>query len=49
MDIGAPLVPNSESTHAMQPGESALDDPTMPTEAFFALDSAPGDSMNDTD
>jgi hypothetical protein len=43
MDIGSALIPNSQTTITVQPGQRSFDDPTMSTKSFTTLNSSSGD------
>jgi len=46
-DVGPPLVADGDATEAGEPGERALDHPSVPAQTLAAFDTAPGDAWND--
>lgn len=44
MNVGATLIANTQAAVAIEPGERALDHPTMLAESFAALNAAPRDT-----
>ncbi len=47
MDIGAALVADSEAAELSEPGQGALDLPTVPPGLLAAIGAAPGDARDD--
>src|SRR5262245_51017503 len=47
MDVGTPLVANGEAAEAIEPGERALDDPTMPAQLLTRVDAFAGNADPD--
>jgi hypothetical protein len=47
MDVGATLVADGEAAEAGEPGERALDNPTVAPQALGTVDAAPGDARHD--
>lgn len=47
VDVGAPFVADGEATELSEPGEGALDDPSMPSETLRAFDAAPRNARDD--
>lgn len=47
MDVGAALVANEQASKSMKPGDGALDDPALASEALAALDSGACDAAAD--
>ncbi len=46
-DIGAPLVADGQAAEPAEPGQGALHDPAMPSQALAALDAAPSNAIPD--
>lgn len=44
MDVGAALVADTKTAHAVQPGESALDNPAIPAQALAGFDAPAGNA-----
>jgi hypothetical protein len=47
MKVRAPLVSNEQAAKSMKPGDGALDDPALASEALAALDHRAGDATTD--
>jgi hypothetical protein len=47
VDVGAPLVTDRKAAEAIEPGQCALDNPAVPTQAFAAVHPTPGDAGPD--
>jgi len=47
VDVGAAFIADDEAAKAAEPGETALDDPTVSPESLARLAAAPGDSWDD--
>ncbi len=47
MDIGTPLVADGKAAKLGEPGQGALDFPTVSAETLAAVDAAPGDARSD--
>lgn len=48
MDVGSAFVTHRETAEAIEPGQGALDDQAMATQAFTRLDAASGDAAGMT-
>src|SRR4051812_28423032 len=47
MDIGAPLIAHAQATEVSEPGQGALDDPAVATQALAGVDALAGDAHPD--
>src|SRR5688572_18648489 len=47
MDVGPPFIANGEATKAVEPGQGALDDPAVTTQALAGVDALAGDADPD--
>jgi hypothetical protein len=47
VDVGAALMAHGDAAELGEPGQGALDLPTVPPELFAAVDAAPGDARDD--
>ena len=47
VDVGAPLIAYGETPEAIEPCESAFDNPSMPTELFLAVDALARNTRED--
>ena len=47
MDVGAALIADRQPAEAVEPGQGALHDPAMPTQAFAGVDAFAGDADPD--
>ena len=47
VDVVAPLIADDQTTHLVEPGDAALDDPAVPAQSLGGLDAWPRDSALD--